>query len=178
MQLADYQAAAARTLNPKTPLLLSPNYLLGVIGEVGEVVELIKKAEFHGHPLDAGALTKELGDICWYLSAVATETGTTLEAAQNSTRLLLTLLQGHSLPTLALRLAAYATELNTVVIDWRRYRKPEPVATALGSLLRGVQAMCLEVGISFGAVLDGNVRKLQARYPDQFSSLASIRRTA
>lgn len=177
MQLIDYQIEAARTLNEQTPLLFSPNYVLGVIGEVGEVVEMVKKHAFHGHVLDVVAFAKELGDVCWYLAAVATEVGTTLEQGQKQTRLLLTLLQGQSLPTLALRLAAYAAELNVVIGGWRMYRNPEPVATALGSLLRGVQAICLEAGVNFGSVLDGNVRKLKARYPGQFSTLASIRRT-
>lgn len=46
---------------------------LGLAGEVGEVVELIKKRYGHGHNLDLATLEKELGDVLWYLAALATE---------------------------------------------------------------------------------------------------------
>lgn len=176
MHLADYQVASARTLNLSTPLLSSDNYLLGVIGEAGEVVELVKKASYHDHALDIPALGKELGDVCWYLAAICTEAGTTLMAAQQQTRLLLQLLEPLSLSTLALRLTGYAVDLNVVVGDWRMYRNPLQVAAGVGSVLRAVQAICHHVGIPFGAVLSGNVNKLKARYPREYSSVASIQR--
>lgn len=176
MHLADFQAASARTLNLSAPLLSSDNYLLGVIGEAGEVVELIKKATYHQHVLDLPALARELGDVCWYLAAIATEVGTTLQAAQQQTQLLLHLLDALPLSTKSLRLAAYAVELNVVVGDWRLYRNPLQVAAALGSVLRAVQAICCQTGIPFGAVLSGNVNKLKARYPRKFEVQCSIER--
>lgn len=74
-----YQQRAARTLSSKR---MSKNNLailgLGIAGEAGEVVELIKKHVGHGHELDQNALTKELGDLLWYLTAICTVTGETL----------------------------------------------------------------------------------------------------
>jgi NTP pyrophosphatase (non-canonical NTP hydrolase) len=43
----------------------------GLAGESGEVADLIKKQIGHGHDLDKDKLTKELGDVLWYLSQVA-----------------------------------------------------------------------------------------------------------
>lgn len=43
--------------------------VLGLAGEVGELVDHIKKHVFHGHPLDLDYIQKELGDIAWYWSA-------------------------------------------------------------------------------------------------------------
>ena len=176
MRLADFQAASARTLNPAGDLKTSDNYLLGVIGEAGEVVELVKKATYHGHALDLPALAVELGDVCWYVAAIATEVGTTLQAAQQQTSMLLQLLDPLPLPTKTLRLAGYAVDLNVVVGDWRIYRNSLQVAAALGSVLRAVQAICYQAGIPFGAVLSGNVSKLRARYPLAFDSRCSIER--
>lgn len=66
-----YQAGAARTApddeGEKTLAVLA----LGVAGEAGEVAELIKKHVGHGHPLDKEKLTKELGDVLWYLATLA-----------------------------------------------------------------------------------------------------------
>ncbi len=40
---------------------------MGLAGESGEVVDLIKKARFQGHALDMEKLQGELGDVLWYL---------------------------------------------------------------------------------------------------------------
>lgn len=72
MTLDDYQELASRTWNPKNTdqdnLL---NFALGLAGEAGEVIELIKKHVYHGQPLDETKLKKELGDVQWYLSGLA-----------------------------------------------------------------------------------------------------------
>lgn len=44
---------------------------LGLAGEAGEVVELFKKARYHGAGMDLDKLAKELGDCLWYLSDIA-----------------------------------------------------------------------------------------------------------
>ena len=44
---------------------------LGLAGEVGEVVELIKKHLGHGHELDKEKVAKELGDVLWYVATLA-----------------------------------------------------------------------------------------------------------
>ena len=51
---------------------------LGLAGEAGEVIEHVKKHVGHGHALDKQVLVKELGDILWYISAVASLNGLTL----------------------------------------------------------------------------------------------------
>lgn len=50
------------------------NGALGLAGEAGEVVEMIKKWRFHGLSLDNALLRKELGDVLWYLSRLADAT--------------------------------------------------------------------------------------------------------
>lgn len=53
-------------------------YALGLAGETGEVVDLLKKHLFHDQPLDMVALKKELGDVLWYLAAIAESYGLSL----------------------------------------------------------------------------------------------------
>lgn len=65
----EYQMLASRTAQIHEQALT--NYGLGISGEAGEVAELIKKYAFHGHTLDKANLTKELGDVLWYISQIA-----------------------------------------------------------------------------------------------------------
>lgn len=44
---------------------------LGLAGESGEFLDLVKKWLFHGKPFDEEHLKKELGDINWYLVEIA-----------------------------------------------------------------------------------------------------------
>lgn len=66
----EYQQQAERTLNYHDYALA--NFALGLTGEAGEVADEIKKAVFHAHDLDIKEIEKELGDVMWYLSSIAT----------------------------------------------------------------------------------------------------------
>ncbi len=69
MDANTYQQLALRTEAPgreSHERLL--NAALGLCGEAGEFADTLKKHLFHGHPLDATALSKELGDVLWYVA--------------------------------------------------------------------------------------------------------------
>lgn len=76
----EYQTQAMRWLNPalseKDTLI---NGVMGLCGESGEVIDLVKKHLSQGHPLDREALAKELGDVAWYLAETAYVLGYPLE---------------------------------------------------------------------------------------------------
>ena len=68
----EYQKKAMTTLNPalsKQDVLL--NGVMGLCGESGECIDLVKKHLHQGHPLDSEKLAKELGDVAWYLAETA-----------------------------------------------------------------------------------------------------------
>ena len=66
----DYQRAALRTAgdDPSKYLL---NGVMGICGEAGEVIDLVKKHLFQGHDLDRDKVAEELGDVLWYCALVA-----------------------------------------------------------------------------------------------------------
>ena len=55
------------------------NASLGLSGEVGETVDLIKKWIFHESELDKTHLKKEIGDIMWYISCMCHSFGFDLD---------------------------------------------------------------------------------------------------
>ena len=72
MTANDYQKQAMTTLNPtlsKKDVLI--NGVMGLCGESGEAIDLVKKHLHQGHPLEKEKLAKELGDIAWYLAETA-----------------------------------------------------------------------------------------------------------
>lgn len=75
MNFNEYQKLALRTaLN--TSLI---NGVMGLCGEAGEVIELVKKHEFQNKSLDKEKLLEELGDCLWYISLIANSLDTKLE---------------------------------------------------------------------------------------------------
>lgn len=99
MDLSDYQAQAERTISWDTsnfPTVVGRAYdlllhhegslqaaafleiymklifCIGLAGEVGELLEHVKKAYGHGHTIDREAVFKESGDIKWYGAAIDT----------------------------------------------------------------------------------------------------------
>lgn len=47
------------------------HFAMGLSGETGEVVDIVKKHIFHGKPLNTEHLIEELGDVMWYLANIA-----------------------------------------------------------------------------------------------------------
>lgn len=73
MDFKDYQIKSMRTMNiDYTEKEALSNYGMGLCGEAGETVDKLKKHLFHGHELDIEEIAKELGDVLWYISALAT----------------------------------------------------------------------------------------------------------
>ena len=68
----DYQRQAMALLNPalsRKDVLI--NGVMGLCGESGEAIDIVKKHLHQGHPLDKEKLAKELGDVAWYLAETA-----------------------------------------------------------------------------------------------------------
>ncbi|MBE6731730.1 MAG: nucleotide pyrophosphohydrolase [Ruminococcaceae bacterium] len=80
MEVNEYQKQAMTTLNPelnKKDVLI--NSVMGLCGESGEAIDIVKKWLAQGHELDKERLIKELGDVAWYLAEAATALDVPLE---------------------------------------------------------------------------------------------------
>ena len=90
MTLDDYQAKAARTINPS---LDEGQRLLdatcGLAEEAGEALAHVRKHVMQGRPLDRAALAEELGDALWCVAIAARSAGLSLAdvAAANVAKL-------------------------------------------------------------------------------------------
>lgn len=69
----EYQDKASRTMEKEKWFNTQiSNYCMGLSGETGEVIDELKKVLYHGHDIDIENIKNELGDVMWYLAAIAT----------------------------------------------------------------------------------------------------------
>ena len=72
MTFNEYQDKAMTFLNnklSKKDVLI--NGVMGLCGESGEVIDIVKKHHAQGHDLDKEKIIEELGDVCWYIAEIA-----------------------------------------------------------------------------------------------------------
>lgn len=82
MNLKEYQKFASIGIRPesggKNPLV---GFALGLAGESGEVIDAIKKREYHGRTEEVpiSHIEEELGDVMWYIANLCNTLGLDLE---------------------------------------------------------------------------------------------------
>lgn len=79
MTANEYQKLALTTANMLSKKEMTLNGALGLCGESGEFADHIKKNMFQGHDLDKDYMSKELGDIMWYVALACTSIDVDLE---------------------------------------------------------------------------------------------------
>ncbi|MFD1203571.1 nucleoside triphosphate pyrophosphohydrolase family protein [Sporosarcina contaminans] len=89
MSLLEYQELSKRTMpgpatSPEEFKLNVSNYAMGLAGEAGEVVDLLKKHLHHGHEIDKAALIGEIGDVLHYASGLCSMLGIDFEEVGRS----------------------------------------------------------------------------------------------
>lgn len=70
-----YQKMALRTCSTPDEKDMLTQGLMGLCGESGECMDILKKHLFQGHELDKKHLAEELGDVAWYLAVAARGAG-------------------------------------------------------------------------------------------------------
>lgn len=70
MNIVEYQKKSVRTMlfDENT----SVHCCMGISGEAGEVIDLIKKSVYYGKPLDKTKVSEEIGDLMFYIVNLAT----------------------------------------------------------------------------------------------------------
>ena len=76
---AEYQKLAMRTASDLDTYGLILNGVMGLNGEAGECIDIVKKHHFQGHELDKEKLIDELSDVLWYAAITSEGLGVTLD---------------------------------------------------------------------------------------------------
>jgi NTP pyrophosphatase (non-canonical NTP hydrolase) len=87
MKFNEYQELSKRTMPKPVSVVGKPiytkdsmvNYIMGLSGETGEFIDLVKKKWYHQHPISNEDVKKELGDILHYWVGLCDMFGFTAE---------------------------------------------------------------------------------------------------
>lgn len=79
MDFKEYQELAMRTTSDTSKQNLILNGVMGLCGEAGECIDIVKKQMFQGHDLDRQKLIDEASDCLWYLAEIASGLGISLD---------------------------------------------------------------------------------------------------
>lgn len=75
MTIAEYQKAAARTIDPShLDWEVESHALHGMVSEIGEIHGLYQKV-YQGHAVEKTHLMKEVGDLLWFVAEFCTSLG-------------------------------------------------------------------------------------------------------
>lgn len=74
----DYRQLAVRLVDDKTKYQ-QLHAALGLSGEVGELVDALKKSIFYNRPLDVENVKEEVGDMLWYAAILLESIGSSFE---------------------------------------------------------------------------------------------------
>lgn len=75
----EFQKCAMRTASSLDADGLVLNGVMGLNGEAGECIDIVKKHLFQGHKLDEAKLIDELSDVLWYAAITSEGLGVSLD---------------------------------------------------------------------------------------------------
>ena len=176
MNFDEYQRLAARTAPMDVPKpIQQATFALGLVCESTEILELF--LDYQDGAPEPGSLIKELGDVLWYTAGLCTLFDLSMAqiCVPEVDRAMYA--PAHEVRVLAVQAGSVSDYLKKVVghghdID------PSKLAGGLRLVYHSLTSLCSSFDLDLGDVATANIDKLKARYPEGFSSEASINRTA
>lgn len=173
MDLAAYQTAAMRTSNNDHDRV--KNGALGLIGETGEIVDIIKKYLFQSGedaPLPVDELKKECGDVMWYIAETCTGLGMSMQEVLDHIN------SGGCAPCNMEECAITMMECALYIYHRKGVANAKPMLMrALGDLYLQLVMLCNYADLPIREVAETNIKKLEKRYPAGFDPERSLHRT-
>jgi NTP pyrophosphatase (non-canonical NTP hydrolase) len=170
MKANEYQQLAARTLIDAPDFELQAEdwtltlTVLRLAADVGALADYVKKAVYHQHGLDRGAATDRVAEVVRSLSNVAQALNE--REPRGPTR-------ATSVEIMRVWNVIGLVGETGEVAELRTANLEGVLAKELGDVLWYVAALCTRAGLDMGAVMEANIEKLRARYPDGYSAEAS-----
>lgn len=152
------------------------NAIYGLVGEFGEVVDLLKKAKFQGHELDREKAILELGDVLWYLAELATGASLDLYKYYEYHEKNIYKDWSDAIPMINV-FSKDVSGLADIFYFLRRIRIQYEDVGPIYGILEVITSLCRMFDTTIDEVAEKNIEKLRKRYGEKFDSLKSINRS-
>jgi NTP pyrophosphatase (non-canonical NTP hydrolase) len=156
MELSEYQKEAVKFLRSREGV--EENCQLGLVGEIGEIADLIKKRKYQGHVVPSARVLEEIGDALWYAAVYLDAFGRELNAVPSP--------WWGTAESLVLSTAEMMANI----------RDPDMAEGAALYFVDQLAALAVLEGGTIEDVAAANIAKLRARYPEGFSEERSRNR--
>lgn len=190
MKIEEYQALAMRTSTDEHDRIL--NGCMGLIGESGEIVDIVKKWKFQSGnhaELPKDKLLDECGDVLWYCAELVTGLNDVLASLFKEKNFFFDdmreINEETPLEITALRLAAMAARPAMYMFDGlpveesdvgRHYLEASTKAEVVGIMSTIRDILITHCGATLEDAMEHNIEKLRRRYPDGFDPERSLHR--
>ena len=181
MKFEAYIPLAYRTCKELPTQHHAEHMALGILGELGEILDAVKKHYVYGKPLDKVNLMEEVGDIFWYLAGLVHVFGKPdgldfaefekVEINQEKLDASRSVMQ-FSLITLCKPIAVCTSDLVSAVMDGNDAELKDCIGI-IAAVLHGT-ARLLDVDLD--EALERNIAKLAKRYGDKYTDYAAVNR--
>ncbi len=177
LNFATYFPLARRTLKELPFREHKQHMALGFCGELGELLDAIKKSAIYGKPLDKVNIAEEIGDVAWYVINLVPELGFQPSLLDSWHADFKPEAELAKLDTVDFMLAlnAAAAMAGVALVD-----SAEPANEISKDVMDGLSQILSELShrfeIPLPVIFEANILKLQKRYGDKYSDFAALNR--
>lgn len=172
MKFADYIPLAMRTCKPLPFKGHVMHMALGITGEMGEVIDALKKHYIYGKELDQANIVEEISDASWYIAGLASlfpntdweKSLPTLYSKDETATLMLTLCINSVFAEEAYRLSQ---------MDESDQHEVERITKRLVNYL---YRLAYYLNVDLEQAFEINIQKLAKRYGDKYSDFNATNR--
>lgn len=172
-----YQESAQRTSSTKTNEEKILNARLGLMGETGELADLLKKYKFQSGKcpeLPREKILEETGDVCWYIAEAFTGMEYDMQQAVDMEWDSAIMRWWYKESMCELIFSVH--HIVDSIMNYLTVSEHSLAARLLVQLMRLLDILANICRSSLTEVLEANIAKLKKRYPDGFDAERSINR--
>lgn len=175
MKFSEYIPLAMRTCKELPPEEHVMHMALGIAGEMGEIIDALKKHHIYGKALDQANIIEEVGDVAYYVAGLLSMTPELLETLEDGQLTVdlekLAAAQQHTLHSVLSLNLSFATTIEEIL---------DPIGEGFVDHVEGcmytLHALALLLDVNLEDAFDTNIKKLAKRYGDKYSDFNAINR--
>lgn len=173
MEIQEYIKQSERTLIDRSKRLNLIHSALGVITEVGEIIDVIKRHIFYYKELDIVNIKEEIGDLAWYFAIPFREFK--LDVLDSNDNAFFIDTRNDFYWNLTFVIVEFQEQY---ILEIDNFNDPfkEVNTETIQKSFSFLRTLCKYFEIDLNECLEMNIKKLQTRYPEKFTNELALNR--